>query len=99
MAAAMAVWVIARGTALREALGEDDSWGTTTMRPRLLAWLGSFTAAAGRAGTLPRLRALAADLDEVLSQRWPQVRVPDYPALAGPGAVLARVPDWWQPEG
>jgi hypothetical protein len=69
------------------------------MRPRLLAWLRSFAAAAGRAGTLPRLRALAADLDEVLSQRWPQVRVPDYPALAGPGAVLARVPDWWQPEG
>jgi Ser/Thr protein kinase RdoA (MazF antagonist) len=99
MAAAMAVWVIARGTALREALGEDDSWGTTTIRPRLLAWLRSFAAAAGRAGTLPRLRALAADLEEVLSQRWPQVRVPDYPALAGPGAVLARVPDWWQPEG
>lgn len=99
MAAALAVWVIARGKALREALEEDGSWGTTTIRPRLLAWLRSFAAAAGRAGTLPRLRGLAADLDEVLSQRWPQVRVPDYPALAGPGAVLARVPDWWQPEG
>jgi len=99
MAAAMAIWVIARGTALREALGADDSWGTTTMRPRLLAWLRSFAAAAGRAGTLPRLRTLAADLEEVLSQRWPQVRVPDYPALAGPGAMLAQVPDWWQPEG
>ena len=36
---------------------------------------------------------------EVLSRRWPQVRVPEYPALAGPGAVLAQVPDWWQPEG
>ena len=99
MAAAMAVWVIARGRALREALEEDDSWGTTTMRPRLLAWLRSFGAAAGRAGTLPRLRGLAADLEEVLSQRWPQVRVPHYPALAGPDAVLAQVPDWWQPEG
>jgi Ser/Thr protein kinase RdoA (MazF antagonist) len=99
LAAAMAVWLIARGTALREALAADGSWGTTTMRPRLLAWLRSFAAAAGRAGTLPRLRALAADLDEVLSQRWPQARVPDYPALAGPGAVLAQVPDWWQPEG
>lgn len=99
MAAAMAVWVIARGKALREALAEDDPWGTTTMRPRLLAWLRSFAAAAGRAGTLPRLRTLATDLEEALSQRWPQVRVPDYPALAGPGAVLAQVPDWWQPEG
>jgi Ser/Thr protein kinase RdoA (MazF antagonist) len=99
LAAALAVWIIARGMALRKALEEDDSWGTTTMRPRLLAWLRSFAAAAGRAGTLPRLRALAADLDEVLSQRWPQVRVPDYPALAGPDAVLAQVPDWWRPEG
>jgi len=99
LAAAQAVWVIARGKALREALEEDDSWGTTTMRPRLLAWLRSFAAAAGRAWTLPRLRTLAADLERVLSQRWPQVRVPDYPALAGPGAVLAQVPDWWQPEG
>ena len=99
MAAAMAVWVIARGTALREALEEDDPWGTTTIRPRLLAWLRSFAAAAGQAGTLPRLRTLATDLEEALSQRWPQVRVPDYPALAGPGAVLAQVPDWWQPEG
>ena len=99
MAAAMAVWVIARGRALREALVADGAWGTTTMRPRLLAWLRSFAAAAGRAGTLPRLRALAADLDEVLSRRWPEVRVPEYPALAGPDAVLAEVPDGWQPEG
>lgn len=99
MAAAVAVWVIARGRALREALSDDDTWGTTTIRPRLLAWLRSFAAAAGRAGTLPRLRALAAGMDEVLSRRWPRARVPEYPALAGPDAVLARVPDWWQPEG
>lgn len=41
----------------------------------------------------------AAEMDEVLSRRWPQTRVPEYPALAGPDAVLAQVPDWWQPEG
>ena len=101
MAAAVAAWIVARGRALREALAKDkdDAWGTATIRPRLLAWLRSFAAAAGRAGTLPRLRALAADLDEVLSRRWPQARVPEYPALAGPDAVLAQVPDWWQPEG
>jgi hypothetical protein len=31
-------------------LEEDDEWGTTTMRLRLLAWLRSFTSAAGRSG-------------------------------------------------
>jgi Phosphotransferase enzyme family len=95
LAAAVAAWIVARGRALAEALDEDRSWGTTTMRPRLLTWLRSLAA---RAGVLPRLRALAAELDEVLSRRWPQVRVPEYPALAGPGAVLAQVPEWWQPE-
>jgi hypothetical protein len=84
---------------LREILDRDDTWGTTTIRPRLLTWLRSFITAAGRAGTLPRLCALAADLEDVLSRRWPEVRVPEYPALAGPDAVLAQVPDWWQREG
>jgi hypothetical protein len=81
------------------ALEGDRSWGTTTMRPRLLAWLRSFVNAAGQAGVLPRLRALAAELEEVLARRWPLVRVPEYPALARPGAALAQAPDWWQPEG
>ncbi len=72
---------------------------THVFRLRLLAWLRSFAAAAGRTGTLPPLRALAAEMDEVLSRRWPQARVPEYPALAGPDAVLVQVPDWWQPEG
>lgn len=100
MAAAVAAWVVARGgRTLREALGEDRPWGTTTIRPRLLTWLRSFSTAAGRAGTLPRLCALAAGLEDVLIRRWPEVRVPEYPALAGPDAALARAPDWWQPEG
>jgi Ser/Thr protein kinase RdoA (MazF antagonist) len=99
MAAAVAGWMIARGRVITAVLEEDRSWGTTTMRPRLLAWLRSFANAAGQAGVLPRLRALAAELEEVLARRWPLVRVPEYPALARPGAALAQAPDWWQPEG
>lgn len=99
MAAAVASWIIARGTAMATALDEDRPWGTTGMRPRLLAWLRSFTGAAGQAGVLPRLRALARELDAELSSRWPQARVPDFPALARPGALLVQVPDWWRPEG
>ncbi len=99
MAAAVAGWIIARGPVMTGALEDDRPWGTTTIRPRLLAWLGSFADAAGQAGVLPRLRTLAAGLDEVLSRRWPRVRVPEYPALARPGARLVQVPDWWRPEG
>ena len=51
MAAAVAVWIVARGPLINRVLGsdEDHEWGTTTMRPRLLTWLGSFTDVAGRA--------------------------------------------------
>jgi hypothetical protein len=99
VAAAVAGWIIARGKAMTEALDEDSRWGTTGIRPRLLAWLRSFADAAGQAGVLPRLRALGAELEETLARRWPQARVPEYPALARPGATLAQAPDWWRPEG
>jgi hypothetical protein len=99
MAAAVASWIIARGTAMATALDEDRRWGTTGMRPRLLAWLRTFTGAARQAGVLPRLRALARELDAELSSRWPQAQVPDFPALARPGAPLVQVPGWWRPEG
>jgi hypothetical protein len=78
-------------------LEEDHEWGTTTMRPRLLAWLRSFTRTAGQTGALPRLQALAGALHDQLSQRWPGLVVPDYPALAQPGSVLAQAPGEWQP--
>src|SRR5690349_16386143 len=34
---------LGRGQMLADALDRDDEWGTTTMRPRLLAWLHTFT--------------------------------------------------------
>ena len=73
-------------------LEEDDEWGTTMMRPRLLAWLHSFTSAAARSGVLPGLRVLAGGLHERLSARWPQAVTADYPALARPGSAQVQVP-------
>ena len=90
---------MARGPLINRVLvlGEDREWGTTTLRPRLLTWLGSFTYAAGRAGVLPRLQAAAGALLERLGSRWPETAVPDYPALAEPGSARVVVPEWWQP--
>jgi hypothetical protein len=98
LTAALAGWVVARGARIGRALDEDRDWGTTTMRPRLLTWLGSFIAAAGRTGALPRLRTLAEATHELLLVRWPDSIVPDYPALARAGAPLARRPSGWEPD-
>jgi Ser/Thr protein kinase RdoA (MazF antagonist) len=98
MTAALGVWIVAWWHAFAKALEEDPEWGTTTMRPRLLTWLRSFIFAAGRSGALPDLRALAGDLHERLSARWPQAVTADYPALARPGSAQVQVPDFWQPQ-
>jgi Phosphotransferase enzyme family len=97
-AAALIGWVIARGRVISRALDEDRDWGTTSMRPRLLTWLRSCTETAGRTGALPRLRALADGMYEQLSARWYQTVIPEYPALARPGAAPVQVPGWWPPE-
>ena len=39
------------------------------MRPRLLTWLGSFIGGSAVTGTLPRLRALAEAIRELLRPR------------------------------
>jgi aminoglycoside/choline kinase family phosphotransferase len=93
LAAALAVPVVARGARIGQALGKDNRWGTATFRPRLLTWLDSFTVAATAAGALPRLRAVAEAMREQLRLRWPEAVVPDYPALARPGAALAELRD------
>jgi hypothetical protein len=95
LTAALGSWVVARGRAVGQALEEDEDWGTTTERPRALTWLRSFADAAVRSGALPRLRALAEAMHGQLSGRWPEATVPDYPALARPGAKLARLPEDW----
>ena len=97
MLAALAGFVVARGPGITVLLDEDPGWGTTTMRPRLLAWLRAFTDRAGGNHILPRLRALARDMLDQLSSRWPEARVPDYPALARAGSQAFPVPNWWPP--
>jgi Ser/Thr protein kinase RdoA (MazF antagonist) len=97
VAAALAGWIVARGRALTEVLDEDGQWGTTTMRPRLLAWLRNFIERAGGDQSLPRLRAILVEMHDQLSSRWPEVRVPEYPALARPGSQAVPVPGWWPP--
>jgi aminoglycoside/choline kinase family phosphotransferase len=95
LTAALAGWVVARGAGIGRAHEEDRNWGTTTMRPRILAWLHSFIEAASRTGALPRLRSVAEAVHEQLRLRWPDTVVPDYPAFARPGAPLARLPRGW----
>lgn len=92
-------WIVARGRVIARLLEEDHQWGTTTMRPRLLAWLRNFTDRAGGNEVLPRLRALASEMHDQLSSRWPGIRVPEYPALAQPGAAPVAVPGWWPGAG
>jgi Ser/Thr protein kinase RdoA (MazF antagonist) len=98
MTAALGAWIVAWGDSITKLLDKDSKWGTTTMRPRLLTWLHSFTSAAGRSGVLPGLRILAGELHERLSARWPEAVTADYPSLARPGAARVQVPDFWQPE-
>lgn len=97
-AAALASFIIARGRMVGRALGEDRPWGTTTMRPRLLTWLRTFTDTASRAGVLPRLHDLAGALHDQLSRRWPGLVIAQYPALVQPGAAALPLPDWWPPK-
>ena len=98
MTAALGAWIAAWGDAIAKVLDDDGEWGTTTMRPRLLAWLRSLTSAPGRSGVLPGLGVLAGGLHERLSARWPEAVIAAYPALARPGSAQVQVPDFWQPE-
>ena len=79
-----------------EALAADVRWGTATLRQRLLHRPGRFVALAERAGVLPALTELAADVTRVLRRRWADLApLPAYPALAGPGEPAVERPEWW----
>jgi Ser/Thr protein kinase RdoA (MazF antagonist) len=96
LTAAMAGWLVTRGAMVEGALKRDSQWGTTTMRPRLLAWTRRFAAAAAATGTFPRLRMLAEGLNDQLGSRWPDTVIPAYPALAEPGSTVAELPEGWE---
>jgi Ser/Thr protein kinase RdoA (MazF antagonist) len=98
VAVAIGGWIVARTPLLVEALADDRLWGTTTLRPRLLAWTSAFPRQAAAAGALPALAARVERLHDVLSARWPDAAVPAYPALAVDGAPPAQTPADWSPE-
>lgn len=60
---------------------EDQSWGLTTMRPRLLAWLD----ACARQPSFPEAADRAAELANELRSLWGDVSAPPYPAFASTG--------------
>jgi Ser/Thr protein kinase RdoA (MazF antagonist) len=97
MVAALGCWAVVRGGATAKVLDADREWGTTTMRPRLVVWLGSFSDAAAAAGLLPRLRAVAEALRDLLLNSGPDLLLPDYPAFARPGSAVVQVPPEWRP--
>jgi Ser/Thr protein kinase RdoA (MazF antagonist) len=90
--AALGCWVVARSRLYRQATSDDRSWGTTTMRPRLIAWARAL--AETRAGRFPQLSAAAASLAEQSDESWPAAQLPHFPAFAT-GTPIAEIPSWW----
>jgi Ser/Thr protein kinase RdoA (MazF antagonist) len=97
MVAALGCWAVVRGGATATALDEDREWGTTTVRPRLVVWLGTFIDAAAATGLLPRLRAVTEALRDLLLKSCPDLVVPDYPAFARPNSAVVASPQEWRP--
>jgi hypothetical protein len=80
---ACAFWVV-RSCAwhLEAALDEDREWGIATIRPRLLARMEAFIAAAATHCRLPALRSATERLLDALRTRWPDAEpLPLYPAF------------------
>ena len=50
---ALASWIVASGRMIAKAVHTDSTWGTTTMRPRLLQWMDAFLAASAPGSALP----------------------------------------------
>ena len=91
LSAALAGWMVARGRVIERTLRDDREWGTTTMRPRLLAWTDCFATTAA-ADVFPRLRLVAQHLHDRLRTLWPDAAVPEYPALAHPSSRATITP-------
>ena len=97
LTAVLAGWVVGRAAMIDGALSSDRQWGTTTMRPRLVAWTGRLAAVTATTGTFPWLRMVAEGLNARFRARWPEAVVPAYPALAGSRSPRVRAPEGWQP--
>jgi Ser/Thr protein kinase RdoA (MazF antagonist) len=102
VAAALGAWVVIRGSQAAESVddtGRAEVWGTTTMRPRLLAWAEAFVTAAAAPDAFPRLHAVATALRDRLRTAWPDEEIPHYPPFAPRGGALAARPEGWTPAG
>ena len=97
MTAVLAGSVIARAALIDGALSSDRQWGTTTIRPRLVAWTGRLAAITAATATFPRLRMAAEGLNTRFRSLWPEAVVPAYPALADTRSARARAPEGWEP--
>jgi len=89
--AVLAGLLIARGPMLAEALGQDSEWGTTTIRPRLLTWLRSFTCRAGD-GTLHGFRPPPARCTTGSPSAGPDCGYPSTRPSRGPARRWPRCP-------
>ena len=95
-AAALACYLVSRVGGLEDFLAGSLTWGTTTGLPRLLMWATAALACAETAEVFPGLRSVFSHLRERASSAMTASAVPQYPALAAPGAELVQVPEWWQ---
>jgi hypothetical protein len=96
VAAALAGWLVVRGDLIARALdgNGDDPWGTTTMRPRLVAWVEGLLHAPGTTA-FPALARLVGAFAEQAHKAWPGLTVPTYPAFARPGVPAVEPPADW----
>ena len=97
---ALGAFVVARGRDAAEAVAAGRGhhvapWGTTTMRPRVLAWAEALASAPAAADVLPRLRAVALALQDRLRAAWPDEEIPHYPPFAPQGGAVAQHPEGW----
>lgn len=81
LSAATVVTAVSTLSILDHARTEDQPWGLTTLRPRLLSWLD---ACAGQP-SFPHAADRAARLAEELRAVWGDVSAPPYPAFASTG--------------
>jgi Ser/Thr protein kinase RdoA (MazF antagonist) len=96
VAAAVAGWLVVRGEAIARLWQADggERWGTTTMQPRLRAWLASYLAAPG-AAAFPAFSRLVAALADQVAEGGHERPVPTYPAFAGAGTPTVSPPGEW----
>ena len=100
LAYALGAFVVARGRDAADALTAGPGaalapWGTTTYRPRVVAWAEALVSAPAAAEALPRLCAVALALRDRMRATWPDQDIPHYPPFAPAGAPVALRPDGW----